>query len=71
MSHMFLWLRKSWLGNWAVLRMLSLFETCLGLQDLLPRWHTHMVGSTVPVVNGRPQFLCRWAFSQHCLGVLT
>ena len=59
---MFLWVRKSWLGNWAVLRMLSLFETCLGLQDLLPRWHTHRVGSTVPAVDGRPQFLCRWAF---------
>lgn len=62
MSHMFLWVRKSWLGSWAVLRMLSLSETCLGLQDLLPRWHTHMVGSTVPAVDGRPQFLCRWAF---------
>ena len=66
-----LWVRKSWLGSWAVLRMLSLPGTCPGLQDLLPRWRTPMVGRTMPVVDGRPQSLCRWAFPQHCPGILT
>lgn len=66
-----LWVRKSWLGSWALLRMLSLPGTCPGLQDLLPRWRTPMVGRTMPVVDGRPQSLCRWAFPQHCPGILT
>lgn len=66
-----MWVRKTWLGSWAVLRMPSLFKTCLGLKDLLPRWHTRIVGNMVLVVDGRPQFLCIWASPQHCLGVLT
>lgn len=44
-------------------------KTKLGLDDLLPRWLTHMTGRLVFAV-GRPQFSATWTFPLGCPSVL-
>lgn len=41
------------------------------LDDLLPRWLTHIPGKLVLVVGRRPQFLTTWTSQKCCLSVLT
>ena len=44
----------------------SYLKLWLGLDDLLPRWLTHIAGRLVLAVNKGPQFLSTWASPEGC-----
>ena len=47
----------------------SHLEARLRLEDLIPRWLTHLGGKLVAVTR-KAQFLSTWASAHCCLGVL-